>query len=139
MAAIVTSQFWIAGTPIAAALTPVIVTLVSEMLNRPTEKLAERFTSEADALPDDRMLPEAAGAGSPPPEEAIDPHPARAAEDAGRRGAPAPRRATGPGRRRSAAKGRDARPGRRTGEGLPPAQPRRGASAARACRGGPSS
>jgi hypothetical protein len=97
MAAIVTSQFWIAGTPIAAAVTPVIVTLVSEILNRPTEKLAERFTSEADALPDDSVLPEAAGAGSPPPEEAIDPHPARAAEDASRRSAPRPSARPAPG------------------------------------------
>ena len=59
-AAVITSQFWIAGTPIAAAMTPVIVALVSEMLHRPTERIAERFTSETDALP------EAAGAGPPP-------------------------------------------------------------------------
>ena len=59
-AAVITSQFWIAGTPIAAAMTPVIVALVSELLHRPTEKIAERFTSETDALP------EAAGAGPPP-------------------------------------------------------------------------
>ena len=43
-AAIITSQFWIAGTPIAAAITPVIVALVSEMLHRPTEKIAQKFT-----------------------------------------------------------------------------------------------
>jgi hypothetical protein len=60
VAAIVTSQFWIAGTPIAAAMTPVIVALVSEMLHRPTEKIAQKFTTETDALPD------AAGAGPPP-------------------------------------------------------------------------
>ena len=59
-AAIITSQFWIAGTPIAAALTPVIVALVSEMLHRPTEKIAQKFTSETDALPD------ASGAAPPP-------------------------------------------------------------------------
>lgn len=59
-AAVITSQFWIAGTPIAAAMTPVIVALVSELLHRPTERIAERFTSETDALP------EAAGAGPPP-------------------------------------------------------------------------
>jgi len=68
-AAIVTSQFWIAGTPIAAAMTPVIVALVSELLHRPTEKIAERFTAETDALP------EAAGAGPPPRSEARGPGP----------------------------------------------------------------
>lgn len=68
-AAVITSQFWIAGTPIAAAMTPVIVALVSEMLHKPTEKLAERFTAETDALP------EAAGAGPPPPSEAHHPEP----------------------------------------------------------------
>ena len=60
-AAIVTSRLWAAGTPIAAAMTPVIVTIVSEMLHRPAEKIVERFTTETDALP------EAAGAGPPPP------------------------------------------------------------------------
>jgi hypothetical protein len=60
-AAVVTSQFWAGGTPYAAALTPVIVTLVSEMLHRPTEKIVERFTSEREA-----MLPEAGGAAPPP-------------------------------------------------------------------------
>lgn len=49
MAAIITSQFWTSGTPIAAAITPVIVTLVSELLHRPTQRIAERLTSEADA------------------------------------------------------------------------------------------
>lgn len=68
-AAIITSQFWIAGTPIAAAMTPVIVALVVELLHRPTEKIAQKFTSETDALP------EAAGAGPPPRSEARDPEP----------------------------------------------------------------
>ena len=49
-AAIVTSHFWTAGTPIAAAVTPVLVSLVSELLHRPTEKIAERLTSDAPAL-----------------------------------------------------------------------------------------
>ncbi len=62
VAAILTSQFWIAGTPIAAAMTPVIVALVSEMLHRPTEKIAQKFTTETDALP------ESAGAARPPDE-----------------------------------------------------------------------
>ena len=68
-AAVITSQFWVAGTPIAAAMTPVIVALVSEMLHRPTEKIAEKFTSETDALP------EAAGAEPPPRTEARHPEP----------------------------------------------------------------
>ena len=71
VAALVTSQFWIRGTPIAAALTPVIVALISELLHRPTEKIAQRLTTETDALP------EAAGAGPPPPAEEIAPAPAR--------------------------------------------------------------
>jgi len=70
-AAIVTSRFWIRGTPIAAALTPVIVALVSELLHRPTEKIAQRLTAETDALP------EAAGAEPPPPIEETTPSPAR--------------------------------------------------------------
>jgi uncharacterized membrane protein YvlD (DUF360 family) len=69
-AALITSQFWIRGTPIAAALTPIIVTLVSELLHRPTEKIAQRMTAETDALP------EAAGAGPPPPSEETTPRPA---------------------------------------------------------------
>ncbi|NLT05591.1 MAG: hypothetical protein GXY03_04695 [Solirubrobacterales bacterium] len=79
-AAAITSQFWIRGTPIAAALSPIIVALVSELLHRPTDKLAERLTSETDALP------EAAGAGPPPASQETDPRPAgeqpRAAGDA---------------------------------------------------------
>lgn len=49
-AAIVTSRLWAAGTPIAAAMTPVIVTLVSELLHRPSERIAERLTAEGSAL-----------------------------------------------------------------------------------------
>jgi hypothetical protein len=60
-AAVVTSYFWSRGTPIAAAVTPVIVALVSEMLHRPATVISQRFTTETDALP------EAAGAGPPPP------------------------------------------------------------------------
>lgn len=60
IAAIVTSRLWAAGTPIAAAMTPVLVTIVSELLHRPTAKVVERFTAETDALP------EAMGAGPPP-------------------------------------------------------------------------
>ena len=71
-AAAITSQFWIRGTPIAAALTPLIVALVSELLHRPTDKLAERLTAETDALP------EAAGAAPPPASAESDPSPDRA-------------------------------------------------------------
>jgi predicted outer membrane lipoprotein len=34
-AALVTSRLWIVGTPLAAAATPVLVALVSELLERP--------------------------------------------------------------------------------------------------------
>jgi uncharacterized membrane protein YhiD involved in acid resistance len=49
-AAVVTSQFWAAGTAYAAAFTPLIVALVSELLHRPTEKIAERLTSDREGL-----------------------------------------------------------------------------------------
>ena len=72
IAAIVTSRLWTAGTPIAAAMTPVLVTLLSEMLHRPTAKIAGRFTVETDALP------EAMGSGPPPQDvEHDDPEPMR--------------------------------------------------------------
>ena len=64
-AAIVTSQIWTSGTPIAAAVTPVIVALVSEMLHRPTEAIARRMTTERTAI-----LPEAGAAAPPPPPDA---------------------------------------------------------------------
>ncbi len=60
-AAVITSYVSTRGTPIAAAVTPVIVALVSELLNRPAAVIAQRLTVETDALP------EAAGAGPPPP------------------------------------------------------------------------
>jgi hypothetical protein len=47
-AAAVTSQLWIAGTWIAAALTPVLVTLISEALHRPTERVARAWTAERE-------------------------------------------------------------------------------------------
>lgn len=56
-AAAVTSQLWIAGTWIAAAITPVLVALVSEILNRPAERIARAWTSERPALPDDPAPP----------------------------------------------------------------------------------
>src|SRR3954447_7790283 len=55
-AAVVTSRFWIHGTWISAALTPVIVAVVSEMLHRPTEAVARRVTTARTAV-----LPEGPG------------------------------------------------------------------------------
>lgn len=48
-AAAVTSQLWIAGTWVAAALTPVLVALISEAMHRPTERIARAWTSERSA------------------------------------------------------------------------------------------
>jgi hypothetical protein len=73
-AALLTSQLWIAGTWIAAAMTPVIVSLVSELLNRPTERIAKSFTS------DRRPLAAAGGAGRPAAPGA-DPLPERASRE----------------------------------------------------------
>jgi hypothetical protein len=44
-AAAVTSQLWIAGTWVAAALTPVLVAVISEAMHRPTERIARAWTS----------------------------------------------------------------------------------------------
>jgi hypothetical protein len=48
-AAAVTSQLWIAGTWIAAALTPVLVALISEAMHRPTERIARAWTAAGEA------------------------------------------------------------------------------------------
>jgi hypothetical protein len=64
-AALVTSRLWIAGTWIAAAFTPVLVTLISEILRRPTERIARGITVDRPALPDPEApapRPEAAAA-----------------------------------------------------------------------------
>jgi len=47
-AAAVTSQLWIAGTWIAAALTPVLVAVISEAMHRPTERIARAWTASGD-------------------------------------------------------------------------------------------
>src|ERR671914_96229 len=72
-AAAVTSQLWIAGTWIAAALTPALVALISEALHRPTERVAA-WTSERGPRARrpgrggfDDPPPAAAGASPPPP------------------------------------------------------------------------
>jgi hypothetical protein len=51
VAAIVVSRFWTSGTPFAAAITPVLVTLFKEALDRPTARIAEKVTVSARALP----------------------------------------------------------------------------------------
>ena len=67
LAAVITSQFAPSGTPLAAALTPVVVTLISEMLHRPTELVAQRITRDKPPAGAARaeVLPEGAGAGPP--------------------------------------------------------------------------
>jgi hypothetical protein len=49
-AAAVTSQLWIHGTWLAAALTPALVALISEAMHRPTERLARARTTGRPAL-----------------------------------------------------------------------------------------
>jgi hypothetical protein len=86
-AALLTSQLWIAGTWIAAAVTPVMVALVSELLNRPAERIARSFTSDRQALP------AAGGAAPPAPPEAdhlTDRAPEEPAAGAGRVRPPVP-------------------------------------------------
>jgi hypothetical protein len=48
-AAAVTSQLWIHGTWLAAALTPALVALISEAMHRPTERLARTWTRDRPA------------------------------------------------------------------------------------------
>jgi len=62
-AAAVTSQLWIAGTWIAAALTPVLVAVISEALHRPTERVARAWTSERESRP--RLRAQTATRGEP--------------------------------------------------------------------------
>jgi hypothetical protein len=53
-AALVVSQLWIAGTWIAAAITPVLVALFSELLHRPTKRISRGMTSDRPALAEPR-------------------------------------------------------------------------------------
>jgi len=53
-AAAVTSQLWIAGTWIAAAVTPVLVTVLSEALHRPTDRIARRISASERTRPRSR-------------------------------------------------------------------------------------
>lgn len=59
-AAIIVSRVWVSGTPIAAAATPVIVTILKEMLDRPTAKIAEKVTVPTRALKDTQIREPAA-------------------------------------------------------------------------------
>ena len=61
LAAVIVSQFWKSGTAAAAAITPVVVSVISELLHKPTRAITSRVTGERTAL-----LPEGAGAGAPP-------------------------------------------------------------------------
>jgi hypothetical protein len=76
LAAAVTSQLWIHGTWLAAALTPVLVALISEALHRPTERLARTW-------PRDRAAPPPAHESRPPPAERTLPASGAAAQASG--------------------------------------------------------
>ena len=101
-AAAVTSQLWIAGTWIAAALTPVLVTLLSEALNRPTERIARAWTTDRPALgagasrhaddpaPADEPLPPRAAPEPLPPSAAREPLAPSAAREGRATGAAGP-------------------------------------------------
>jgi len=69
-AAYLTSLFWLKGSAIAAAVTPVIVTLVSEALHRPTERIARTLTSDRGAV-----LKEPGDPEPPPRREGVAPPP----------------------------------------------------------------
>src|SRR5829696_8429823 len=93
-AAAVTSQLWIAGTWVAAALTPVLVALISEAVHRPTERLARAWTTDRPAL----------GAGASrhadepaPADEPLPPRSAPEGRAAGARAVGAPRASGAPG------------------------------------------
>ena len=79
-AAIVVSKFWENGTLWATAMTPVIVTLVKEALERP----AQRITDVSGAIPRPRPL---AGRGQPEPlvVEEVEPRPGEPPRAAGYR------------------------------------------------------
>ena len=66
LAAVIVSQFSVAGTWIAAALTPVFVILIQEALHKPTDVIAQRITSNRTPI-----LPEGTGGGAPPPQREL--------------------------------------------------------------------
>jgi hypothetical protein len=69
VAAVVTSYFWQKGTLISAAMTPVIVTVVSEMLKRPAQKVGRSVSSVRSSAPVRESAPLAHGAGAGSPAE----------------------------------------------------------------------
>jgi hypothetical protein len=56
-AALITSRFWAPGTAFTAALTPLIVAIVSEFLHRPAEHAAQRRASRRATSPEDTKAP----------------------------------------------------------------------------------
>lgn len=60
-AAIVVSHFWRGGTPIAAAITPVIVALASELYRRPAERITQLGSRATAVRQRERVL-----TGAPP-------------------------------------------------------------------------
>jgi hypothetical protein len=60
-AAIVVSHFWRGGTPIAAAITPVVVALASELYRRPAERITQLGSRATAVRQRERVL-----TGAPP-------------------------------------------------------------------------
>lgn len=65
-AAIVTSTFWQRGTPITAALTPVIVAIASELYGRPARRITELGAGRTRRLSENVREPERVPTGAPP-------------------------------------------------------------------------
>jgi hypothetical protein len=71
-AAIVTSHFWRGGTPITAAITPVIVAVASELYRRPAERITKLGTRAAAGTTGQRERVTTGpppSPGAPPPTE----------------------------------------------------------------------
>lgn len=65
-AAIVTSTFWQRGTPITAALTPVIVAIASELYGRPARRITELGAARTRRLTENVSERERVPTGAPP-------------------------------------------------------------------------
>jgi hypothetical protein len=68
-AAVVTSYVWEKGTLISAAMTPVIVTILSELLKRPARTVSRGVKSARQTLFDREEVPLAHGSGAGSPEQ----------------------------------------------------------------------
>jgi hypothetical protein len=71
-AAVVTSHFWRGGTPITAALTPIIVAIASELYRRPAERitrLGSRATAVRSRVPERERVSTGPPAPLPPRDE----------------------------------------------------------------------